>query len=420
MEKIFSFSKRLLCKGYTMKYILGNNAITAREKNIALIIKLLNKYGVCSRANLAAHTGLTQASITYITKELIEWEVIYEVGVIEGASRHPSIGLSINPTRYALLGIQLNRDYIHVGLFTLSGDIIQKETIIYDKPEKPVIMIDNMLQCIQEILTQLPDEIILLGGGIALPGPFLPTQGKIELMSGAPDWSEIDIRSRISQICDVPLVLEHDANCGALAELWSGNVANDKDILYVNVADGIGAGLICNGKLYRGQLGTAGEIGHMCVNFNGPRCECGNKGCLELYCSLKKLKRDYDEILFEQDGESQEAVTAADILRLASQNNPIACRALDKSTAYLGLGLANLVNILNPGTIILADQFSKAGNILVDLTYKHMKKFLLKTLADHVEIRLTSAPFETIIMRGATIAVLEQLLKDPLQTFGRK
>lgn len=401
-----------------MKLKLGNNAITARERNIALIIKLLNKYGICSRANLAAHTGLTQASITYITKELIDWEVIHEVGVIEGVSRHPSIGLSINPSRYALLGIQLNRDYIHLGLFTLSGDIIQKETILYDKPEKPAVMVDDMLHCVQKLLMQLPDRMILLGGGAALPGPFLPTQGKIELMSGAPDWSEIDIRSRISQICDIPFVLEHDANCGALAELWAGNVDTGKDILYVNIADGIGAGLICNGKLYRGQFGTAGEIGHMCVNFSGPRCECGNRGCLELYCSLKKLKRDYDEILFEQDGETQEAVTADDILRLASMQDPIACRALDKSTAYLGLGLANLVNILNPGTIILADQFSKAGNILVDLTYKHMKKFLLKPLADSVELRLTSAPCETIIMHGATIAVLEQLLKDPIQTFG--
>jgi len=403
-----------------MKLKLGSNAITAREKNISLIVKLLNKYGVCSRANLASYTGLTQASITYITKELIDCGLIHEVGVIEGATRHPSIGLRISPHKYVLLGTQLNRDYIHVGLFTLSGEILQKKTFQYDKPEKPEIMLDQMLDSMHDIIQQIPEHMVLLGGGAALPGLFLPSQGKIEMMSGAPGWSKMNISRRISEMYDIPFVLEHDANCGALAELWSGNVDTGKDILYVNIADGIGAGLICNGKLYRGTLGTAGEIGHMSLNFNGPRCDCGNRGCMELYCSLKKLKQDYDEILFESGEEAAESTTARDILQLACAKDPIACRALEKSTAYLGLGLANLVNILNPSTIILADRFAEAGETLVELTSQHMRKHLLSPLADSVEIRLTSGPQDTIIMRGATISMLEQLLKTPTETFGMR
>ena len=402
-----------------MKSKLGSNAITAREKNIALIVKLLYKHNVCSRANLAAFTGLTQASITYITKELIDYGLIHEVGIIEGASRHPSIGLSISPSKYALLGAQLNRNYIHTGLFTLSGEILHKETIQYEKPEKPAIMVDTMLEQMHTIIQKVPENMVLLGGGAAIPGPFLPKQGRIELMSGASDWSGMNISERISQMYEIPFVLEHDANCGALAELWSGRVDTERDILYVNIADGIGAGLICNGTLYRGQIGTAGEIGHMSLNFNGPRCECGSRGCLELYCSLEKLKRDYEEILFEMGDESTETMSADDILQLAATKDPIACKALEKSVAYLGLGLANLVNILNPGTIILADRFAEAGDTLIELTERHMRKHLLKPLADSVSLRLTSGQWDTIIMRGATIAILEQLLKKPSQTFDR-
>lgn len=400
-----------------MKLKLGNNSITAREKNIAVIIKLLNKYGVCSRANLAKETGLTQASITYITKELIDLEVIREIGSIESASKHPAIGLSINPLKYALLGIQINRDYINVGFFTLAGELICKESLRYEKPEHPSFMIDDLLMTIQGILPHLPENTELIGGGVALPGPFMPSKGKIELMSGSPGWSEIDISGKLSKVLDIPFVLEHDANCGALSELWTGNVDTAKDILYVNIADGIGAGLICNGKLHRGHIGTAGEIGHMCLNFNGPRCECGNRGCLEIYCSLKKLKRDYEEIVFEKGYEASENITADDILILAAEKDEIACQALEKSAAYLGIGLANMVNIMNPGTIILADRFSKAGNTLVEMTAKHMNKFLLKSLSENVEIRLPSESCDTTIMHGATIAVLEKLLKNPTQTF---
>lgn len=402
-----------------MKRKLGNNSVTAREKNIALIIKLLNIYNVCSRANLAKETGLTQASITYITKELIDRGVIRETGIIESGNHHPSIGLSISPDKYVLMGIQINRDYIHIGLFTLDGKAIDKKTIRYDKPELPGIMVSDMLACMDDIIQNMPAEMILIGGGAALPGPFIPNLGKIELMSGAPDWSEIDISKCITDKYNIPFILEHDANCGALAELWKGNVNEKQDILFVNIADGIGAGIICDGKLYRGQIGTAGEIGHMSINFSGPRCECGNRGCLEMYCSLKKLKRDYDEILFEQGKEIVQPVTSDEILILASRKDPTACMALEKSVSYLGFGLASIVNILNSGTIILADQFAKAGDTLIELTSKHMKKYLLKPLAESVEIRLVSDTSDSFIMRGATIAILEQLLKNPTSIFNK-
>ncbi len=398
-----------------MKKQLGNNAATARVRNIALIIKLINRAGVCSRADLAAKTGLTQAGITYITKELIERGLIREVGVMEGKSRHPSIGLAIDRGRHAVIGAQINRNYVRAGLYTFDGVGIDEKSAVFSEAVAPAVLMDKLFLCISELLGEANATHQVAGIGVALPGPFLPAQGKIGLMSGAPGWSDIDIRGSLEERFRLPVTLEHDANCGALAELWYGDTDTQRNILFVNVADGIGAGIICEGKLYRGQIGTAGEIGHMSVNFAGPSCECGNRGCLELYCSLKKLRRDYAEILLES-GVGGDA-DASGVLALAREGDETARRALSRSATYLGFGLASLVNVLGPGTIILADRFSDAGAALTEMVRGVMNRYLLPEISGSVAVRLASEPRENIILRGAAVAVLEHLLAGSVQPF---
>ena len=394
---------------------LGSNAVTTREKNIALIIKLINRNnrgsGGCSRAELAVQTGLTQASITYITKELIRWGLIRETGVLEGRTRHPSIGLAIDRENYGIIGVQINREYVRAGLFAIDGETLYTECETFPAPAEPGMVMERMYQCIGRILRRIPAGTTALAVGVALPGPFLPAKGKIELMTGAPGWSEIDIQGELAKRYALPVFLEHDANCGALAELWYGDTETQHNILYVNVANGIGAGLIFDGKLTRGQIGTAGEIGHMSLNFDGPPCECGNRGCLELYCSLGKLKSDYDALT------GTSGKTAEEILLLAKNGDVPAENALEKSASYLGIGLANLVNILNPGTIILSDTFAAAGETLTKLVRWHMNRYLLHDIAECVEVRTASGPLEEITMRGASVAALEQLLKEPTKYF---
>ena len=257
-----------------------------------------------------------------------------------------------------------------------------------------------------------------VGIGVALPGPYLPAKGKIELMSGSPGWAEIDLEAELSRAYRLPVVLEHDANCGALAELWYGGGDTGRNLLFVNIADGIGAGIITNGHLYRGQLGIAGEIGHMSINFNGPRCECGNRGCMELYCSLKRLKENYDEIRLSQNAAEENGKTAEEILRSAAGGDECAAEALRRCVSYLGIGLANIVNIIDPGTIILSDRFAEAGETLVSLVWENIRRYLLPDIAAGVTVRLASEPRETIMLRGSAIAVMERLLHSPAAHFG--
>lgn len=396
---------------------LGNNPSNTREKNIALIIKIINRRGVVSRSDLAAETGLTKAGITYITRDLIDRGLIREVGVIEPANRYRSIGLAIDREKYRIIGVQISRSCVLVGLFTLDGVSVGERSFDLSEMDGPSVSMQKICCMIDEFLAGITHEIVA-GIGVALPGPFLPKESRIVLMSGTSGWSDVDIHGILSERYDIPVVLEHDANCGALAELWFGDVETRRNILFVNVTNGIGAGIICEGSLYRGQIGTAGEIGHMSIQFSGPRCECGNRGCLEMYCSLKKLKRDYEELLFETDTAAPDAVNADQILLKARGGDRLALQALKRSASYLGIGLANLVNVLGPGTIILGDRFDLAGEALVKIVQESLDQFLLKEIAESVTVRLASEPRENITLRGAVVAVLEYLLSEESRRFG--
>ncbi len=401
-----------------MERQLGSNPIKTRNKNIALVIKLINKKGVCSRSDLAKETGLTKAGITHITRELIDRELICETGSLDPENNHRSIGLAIDRKRYRLIGAQINRHFIRAGLFTLDGVCLDEKSFDFSDRCAPDALMEKLCAMIDDLLAELSNESVA-GIGVALPGPFLPAKGKIVLMTGTSGWTDVDIHGILHARYRLPVVLEHDANCGALAELWFGDAETRRNILFINVTDGIGAGIICEGRLYRGQIGTAGEIGHMSIHFAGPRCECGNRGCLELYCSLRKLRRDYEELLFESGATDVELLSAEQILIRAREGDRIAYQALNRSASYLGIGLVSLVNVIGPGTIILADRFDLAGDALLEIVRSSLREHLPKEIAESVAVRLASEPRENITLRGAAVACFEHLLAEETRSFQR-
>ncbi len=391
----------------------GKNSIKIREANIAVLIRLLVRNGVCSRADLAAMTGLTQASITYITKTLLDWGMIKETGIMKGKTRHPSIGIAIDPSKFKLIGVHLDRRFIRAALCAMDGTVFFSVHQPLNEKESPEQVIRHMHDAIHTIFANADKNSVIVGIGLALPGPFLPAEGRIGLMNGHPGWENVDLLSELKRAYDIPVILEHDANCGALAELWfGGNIENN--ILFTVISDGIGAGIIADGQLFRGEIGIAGEIGHMSVNFEGPVCECGNRGCLELYCSLKQLEKHYHTGL---DSDHDDGKTVKEILRDASAREKNAVKALGKTVEPLAVGLAGLVNVIDPGVIILSGAFADAGETLVSLVENGLSRHLLPAIASHVTVRLASEPRDTAILRGSAVAALQHLLQNPMQYF---
>lgn len=259
--------------------------------------------------------------------------------------------------------------------------------------------------------------VTVLGIGVAIPGPFLSDAETIILMSGFPGWETVDINSELSKEFGLPVFLEHDANCGALAELWYGQVGDNDNMVYVVADLGVGAGIVINGKLYNGDLGIAGEIGHSTIDYSGPKCECGNCGCLELYCSTKVLLQEYKkETASQPEYSGSGSKTVEEVLKCVANGDPLARKVFKRVATFLGIGLVNVVNSFNPGLIVIGDRITLAGDYLLEVVDEVLKARLLKPIYDRVEIRLGSF-IKDPILYGASALVLQRALKRPSDYF---
>jgi Transcriptional regulator/sugar kinase len=394
----------------------GSNIVTVRENNLSLVIRLIHKAKICSRADIAAETGLQQATITNIVNELIEHGLVIQTGNIKGRMNRRSIGIALNIERYRMFGVYLNRENVTIAMFDLAGSILERYDYPVERDMKPSITLDVIRQKIIQMCEQ-DKELIYLGIGISLPGPFLLEGGKIALMSGVPGWDEIDISARLSEGHDLPIFLEHDANCGALAEIWYGDVGRQENVVYLTVDIGVGAGVLIQGEIYHGDLGTAGEIGHMSIDYAGPICECGNRGCLELYCSTKVLRQAYKQKAFLNPAYATRANASIEqILKDVADGDSLAREVFAKTATFLGLGMVNVVNTFNPGKIVISDRIALAGDYLIQILSGVLRERVLPEVYEKLEIRVGAFIADNILF-GASALVLEHVLKSPTKYF---
>ena len=256
----------------------------------------------------------------------------------------------------------------------------------------------------------------ILGVGVALPGPLDLRNSRIKIMSGFPGWEDIDIRSVLRGTLKLPVFIEQDANCGALAELWCGE-QSATNLLYITCDRGVGAGIVVKGNIYHGHHGYAGEFGHMSINISGPRCECGNRGCLELYSSTWALENEYQKALFSRNFDKPDAngfLPSRDILRKVRQGDPLACEVYTNTVRYLAFGTVNLINILNPDQVVFADKITEGGSLFLETVRETLEAHLMPGLYDDLQVRISSIQ-EDPIMLGTSVLVFDCILNTALE-----
>ena len=180
-----------------------------------------------------------------------------------------------------------------------------------------------------------------------------------------------------------PVFLEHDANCGAMAELWYGAHRRDENLLYVVCDRGVGAGLIVGGDIYHGANGYSGEIGHASINFAGPLCECGNRGCLELYASSEALKEAYARSRLIEGGA---AAGSDEILDLVRKGDRAAVNAYRQVASHLAFGVIGLINTLNPNCVVFADRMVEVGGVFLDTVRNVLSRHLMPEIYESLNL----------------------------------
>ncbi|MGI6080591.1 MAG: ROK family protein, partial [Candidatus Avilachnospira sp.] len=380
----------------------GINQDKIQELNKALLLNLIREKGECSRAVLSQATGLNKATITYMVNDFIEKKCVEETGLLVGEKGRRSIGIALSNKAYFLIGIRLARTYFKVAVFNLRGEIeeVRRETI-----EKDFSAGETITEIIQlaEIFLKKNKQRRLLGVGMAIPGPFLKEKGEIGVLTGRRGLERIGFKEKIEKALNTKVFMEHDAKAGAFAQLWYDKEINkDSSLIYIAAGEGVGAGIVLNQEIVYGEQGTAGEIGHMTIDYNGERCECGNRGCLEKYCSILAVRNEFKK-KYNKD------YSIEGIRKMVRANDLNAVQIYRRACRFLGYGMVNVVNSYNPTVIILGDEFSHIdGKIILEEINNVLKERLLPEIYQNLTVKI-SAVVNDSVLHGIGAMVIKRV-----------
>jgi predicted NBD/HSP70 family sugar kinase len=236
------------------------------------------------------------------------------------------------------------------------------------------------------------------------PGELLPLV--------LPKWAGYNIASHLQRSFERPVLVDNDANLGALAELWWGAGSSARDLAYIKVATGVGAGIIIDGRIFRGSGGIAGEIGHTSIDPSGPQCICGLKGCLTTFIGTPALLARAKDQLRASGSDRPPPATIDELVNAALDGDPMSVELIRYASDKLGVGVANMLNLLNPKTVILGGGIARAGDLVLDTVHKTIRSLSLPAAISNTEIRTTGLN-EWGIAVGAATLVLQGALETP-------
>ncbi|MGH2669796.1 MAG: ROK family protein, partial [bacterium] len=268
-----------------------------------------------------------------------------------------------------VVGVDLGGTKILTALVDLTGRVAAR--VREATPQSgPDAVVETIVGTVRRVLKDAHVDVGAVRGiGVGAPGPADPTSGVVFEPPNLSGWHDVPLAAMLSARLAVKTYVENDANAAAVGERWAGAGRGVDDLIYMTISTGIGGGLIFNGRLYHGVSGTAGEVGHMVIDPTGPRCPCGRTGCLEALASGTSIARDARAAVASGRPTTlsplaPEALSAADVARAARDGDPLARELFARAARYVGIGVANLVNLLNPAMVIIGGGVARAGDLL--------------------------------------------------------
>ena len=323
-----------------------------------------------SRTDLAEEMGITRAAVTIIINDLIAHGIIIETESRTTSSGRPPVVLEINPDHGLVAAIDMGAMHLSAALSDFSARILEEVEIpfrIADGPEKCLEQADRTLRELLAKRGLTPAD--LCGIGIGVPGPVITEQGTVMAPPIMPGWDRFPIRTSLEENWKTSITLNNDAELGALGEWAYGAGRGERNLAFIKVGSGIGAGLMINGQIYGGTTGSAGEIGHLTVDENGPLCACGNHGCLEAFAGGHAIAAQAQSLVASgkrtllSEKEIQ-FLTAQDVAEAARRGDLPAQEIIKRSGSYIGIAIAGLINLINPSTVVIGGGVAQVGDLL--------------------------------------------------------
>jgi glucokinase-like ROK family protein len=351
--------------------------------NINQNVKNINKHtvldlirftpGGISRVEIARRMGLTRAAVTAIVNDLLATGIIRESESLSVQSGRPPVILEIEPARGYVVGIDFGASHLSILISDFAAHPLEEAEITVDIQDGPLTCLDQADRLLQELLTKVGkgmNDILAIGVGV--PGPIVSDAGMVLAPPIMPGWDRYPIRDTLEKKWGIPVSLSNDADLGALGEWAAGAGRGERNLVYIKIGTGIGAGILLDGQIYHGVTGSAGEIGHLTIEENGPLCACGNHGCLEAIAGGRAIAQQAQDAARKgqrtqlANVKPIEKITARDVASAARHGDLVAQQILAEAGNYVGIAIAGMVNMFNPGMVIVGGGVAQTGDILLE------------------------------------------------------
>lgn len=388
-----------------------------------MVMDYIRLYAPISRAELAVRTGLNRSTITLIINELIDRGFVQETALQDSKIGRPGMLLRFDPNGGFAIGVEIGVDFLVVVVTNFVADILWSRRV----PISPGTDRYAMMELTESIISQAFEYgqgsgLRPLGIGVGIPGLVDARQGKLVF---APNlkWSDIPIRLIWMSRFNIPVFIENEANCAAMGEYFYGVAHDTKDFIYIKTGVGLGSGIMIGGRLFKGTNGFAGEVGHTTIYKDGPLCGCGRRGCWETYVSPSAILRSVTARIEQGEASMMPDLVNGDLTKMtldiliqaAEHDDPVAMSVMGEIGEHLGIGIANLANIFDPGLVVLGGALSLCGKWLVPKIQFILRDNVLPPLRDKIRVEISSHGDNACAI-GAVALVLDDLLREPMSS----
>ncbi|MEU5326781.1 ROK family transcriptional regulator [Streptomyces parvus] len=368
--------------------------------NLERVVRAVRMAGSLTQAEIARSTGLSAATVSNIVRELKDGGTVEVTPTSAGGRRARSVSLSGDAG--IVIGVDFGHTHLRVAVGNLAHQVLAEEAEPLDVDASSAEGFDRAEVLVKRLIEATgigPDKVI--GVGLGVPGPIDVESGTLGSTSILPGWTGINPSEELSGRLGVPVYVDNDANLGALGELVWGSGRGVKDLAYIKVASGVGAGLVIDGTIYRGPGGTAGEIGHITLDESGPVCRCGNRGCLETFTAARYVL----PLLQPSHGPG---LTMERVVQLAREGDPGCRRVIGDVGRHIGSGVANLCNLLNPSRVVLGGSLAEAGELVLGPIRDSVSRYAIPSAARQLSV-LPGALGGRAEVLGALALVLSEM-----------
>lgn len=372
------------------------------------VVEAVRDHGAMTQVELAQLTGLSPATVSNVVRELDQSGAVHLSPSVRNGRRAVLVSLAATT---GLVGAMVfgERD-VRVAVGSDASTVLAESRLPLPAQHAADEGTERAGRLLSDLLDRCghdPSELCAVVVG--LPAPVDSVTGQIGSEGILPGWRGVPVAETMTRQLAVPTVLENTANLGALGELRAGALRGADQAVFVKVSHGVGAGLILGGELFRGAAGTAGELGHLTLDEDGPVCRCGNRGCLELYAGANALLQALRA--------SHGALSLRDVIGRALAGDPACHRAVADAGRHLGVAVAGVVNLVNPDVVVVGGQLARVGELLLEPMRAAVARCAIPSAAHTVRIR-TGRLGERADLVGAMV-LADQLRGDAQRTVSR-